>query len=48
MATDKRVMAVCDEAGVEVRTGSMVLIAMMCWIYNAIQNISEITINLFR
>lgn len=48
MATDKRVMAVCDEAGVEVRTGTVVLIAAMCWIYTAIQNISEITINLFR
>lgn len=48
MNTDKRVMAVCDEAGVEVRTGSMILITMMCWIYTAIHSISEVTINLFR
>ena len=48
MKADEKVLVMCNEAGVEVGTGTIVLIAAMVWVYNAIHNLSEMAINLVK
>ena len=48
MKTDDKALVVCKEAGVEIGTGTMVLIATMAWIYNAMHNLGEMIIGLMK
>ena len=48
MMAEEKVMAVCNEAGVEVRSGTMIVVTVMSLVYNAIQNLSEVIINLVK
>lgn len=48
MKADERVMVVCNEAGVEVKSGTMFLVATMQVVYNAMKKIGEVFVNLFE
>ena len=48
MKAEEKAMVVCNEAGVDTETGAVFLVATMCWIYTAIQNLSEVIINAFK
>lgn len=48
MSADEKMMVVCEEAGVEVGSGALILITMMSLVYNAIHNLSEMIINLVK
>ena len=48
MRAEEKVMEVCNEAGVDIASGTVVLVMAMSWFCNAIRTISEMTINLFR
>lgn len=45
---DYKAMDVCKEAGVEVGTGTMVLITTMTFVYSIMHNIGEAFINLIK
>ena len=48
MRAEEKVMEVCNEAGVDIASGTVVLVMAMSWFYNAIRTISEMAINLLR
>ena len=48
MRAEKKVMEVCNDAGVDIASGTVVLVMAISWFYNAIRNIGEMIINLFR
>lgn len=48
MKTDDKALVVCKEAGVEVGTGTMVLITTMALVYNAMHNLGEMIVNLIK
>ena len=48
MRAEEKVMEVCNDAGVDIASGTIVLVMAMSWFYNAIRTISEMAINLFR
>ena len=48
MRAEEKVMKVCNDAGVDIASGTVVLVMVVNWFYNAIRTISEMTINLFR
>ena len=48
MRAEEKVMKVCNDAGVDIVSGTVVLVMVVSWFYNAIQNIGEMIINLFR
>lgn len=48
MRAEEKVMEVCNEAGVDIASGTVVLVMAMSWFCNAIRTISEMAINLFR
>ena len=48
MRAEKKVMEVCNDAGVDIASGTVVLVMAMSWFYNTIRNVGELIINLFR
>ena len=48
MRTEEKAMKVCNDAGVDIASGTVVLVMAISWFYNAIRNIGEMIINLFR
>ena len=48
MRAEEKVMNICNDAGVDIASGTIVLVMAMSWFYNAIRNIGEMIINLFR
>ena len=48
MRAEERVMEVCNDAGVDIASGTVVLVMAMSWFYNTIRTISEMAINLLR
>ena len=48
MRAEEKVMEVCNDAGVDIVSGTIVLVMAMSWFYNAIRTISEMAINLLR
>ena len=48
MRAEEKVMEVCNEAGVDIASGTVVLAMAMSWFCNAIRTISEMAINLLR
>lgn len=48
MRAEEKVMKICNDAGVDIASGTVVLVMVVSWFYNAIQNIGEMIINLFR
>ena len=48
MRAEKKVMEVCNDAGIDIASGTVVLMMAMSWFYNAIRNVGELIINLFR
>ena len=48
MRAEEKVMEVCNEAGVDIASGTVVLVMAMSWFCNAIRTISEMAINLLR
>ena len=48
MRAEEKVVEVCNEAGVDIASGTVVLVMAMSWFCNAIRTISEMAINLFR
>ena len=48
MRAEEKVMEVCNDAGVDIASGTIVLVMAMSWFYNAIRTISEMAINLLR
>ena len=48
MRAEEKVMKVCNDAGVDIASGTVVLVMVVSWFYNAIRTISEMIINLFR
>ena len=48
MKAEEKAMVVCNEAGVDIESGTMFLVVAMCWIYTAIQNLSEVIIGVFK
>ena len=46
MRADEKVKVICNEAGVDVVSGSVILVAAMGIIYSAIRTLGEIIINL--
>ena len=45
MRADEKVKAICNEAGVDIASGSVILVAAMSTIYSAIRTLGEIIIN---
>ena len=48
MRAEEKVMEVCNDAGVDIASGTVVLVMAMSWFCNAIRTISEMAINLLR
>ena len=48
MRAEEKVMNICNDAGVDIASGAVVLVMIVSWFYNAIRNIGEMIINLFR
>ena len=48
MRAEEKVMKVCNDAGVDIASGTVVLVMVVNWFYNAIRTISEMAINLLR
>ena len=48
MRAEEKVMEVCNDAGVDIASGTVVLVMVVSWFCNAIRNIGEMIINLFR
>ena len=48
MRAEEKVMEVCNDAGVDIASGTVVLVMAMSWFYNAIRTISEMAISLLR
>ena len=48
MRAEEKVMEVCNDAGVDIASGAVLLVMAMTWFYNAIRTISEMAIDLFR
>ena len=48
MRTEEKAMKVCNDAGVDIASGTIVLVMVVSCFYNAIQHIGEMIINLFR
>ena len=48
MRAEEKVMKVCNDAGVDIASGTVVLVMVVSWFYNAIRTINEMAINLLR
>ena len=46
MRVDEKAKVICNEAGVDVVSGSVILVAAMGIIYSAIRSLGEMVINL--
>lgn len=46
MRVDEKAKVICNEAGVDIASGSVILVAAMSIIYSAIRTLGEIIINL--
>ena len=46
MRADEKAKVICSEAGVDIASGSVILVAAMSIIYSAIRSLGEMVINL--